>query len=84
MHWIAPTENDNATETLEKRLWDAADQFRENSELKAQEYSGPILGSSSFALRKCATERFAQNWRKVVPRPGAGCARRSRNHINQI
>ena len=44
MHWIAPTEKDKATETLEKRLWDAADQFRANSGLKAQEYSGPILG----------------------------------------
>jgi len=29
---------------LEKRLWDSADQFRANSGLKAQEYSGPILG----------------------------------------
>jgi hypothetical protein len=25
-------------------LWDAADQYRANSGLKAQEYSGPILG----------------------------------------
>jgi type I restriction enzyme M protein len=39
---IAPTEKDAAT-SLEKRLWDAADQFRANSGLKAQEYSGPIL-----------------------------------------
>lgn len=44
MQWIAPTEKDAATATLEKRLWDAADQFRANSGLKAQEYSGPILG----------------------------------------
>lgn len=44
MHWIAPTEKDSLTETLEKRLWDSADQFRANSGLKAQEYSGPILG----------------------------------------
>jgi len=44
MHWIAPSEKDAATTTLEKRLWDAADQFRANSGLKAQEYSGPILG----------------------------------------
>jgi type I restriction-modification system DNA methylase subunit len=29
---------------MEKSLWDAADQFRANSGLKAQEYSGPILG----------------------------------------
>ena len=29
---------------MEKSLWEAADQFRANSGLKAQEYSGPILG----------------------------------------
>lgn len=44
MHWIAPFEKDTASATLEKRLWDATDQFRANSGLKAQEYSGPILG----------------------------------------
>ncbi|RPI72587.1 MAG: hypothetical protein EHM38_01680, partial [Geobacteraceae bacterium] len=44
MHWIAPTEKDTAIAALEKRLWDAADQFRANSGLKAQEYSGHILG----------------------------------------
>ncbi len=44
MLWIAPSEKDTAAATLEKRLWDSADQFRANSGLKAQEYSGPILG----------------------------------------
>lgn len=44
MKWIAPSEKDAATIPLEKRLWEAADQFRANSGLKAQEYSGPILG----------------------------------------
>jgi len=44
LHWIAPSEKDAATTSLEKRLWDAADQFRANSGLKAQDYSGPILG----------------------------------------
>ena len=44
MHWIAPSEKDAASTSLEKRLWDSADQFRANSGLKAQEYSGPILG----------------------------------------
>jgi hypothetical protein len=28
MIWIAPLEKDDATNTLEKRLWDATDQFR--------------------------------------------------------
>jgi hypothetical protein len=44
MQWIAPSEKDMATDTLEKRLWDAADRFCANSGLKPQEYSGPILG----------------------------------------
>jgi type I restriction enzyme M protein len=33
----------NTTE-LEKRLWEAADQLRANSELKSHEYSVPVLG----------------------------------------
>ena len=44
MQWIAPSEKDNDNAALEKRLWDAADQFRANSGLKAQEYSAPVLG----------------------------------------
>ena len=43
MIWIAPSEKDTDNAALEKRLWDTADQFRANSGLKAQEYSGPIL-----------------------------------------
>lgn len=42
--WIAPSEKDNDSAALEKNLWGAADQFRANSGLKSQEYSGPILG----------------------------------------
>jgi len=56
MQWIAPTEKDSATTTLEKRLWDAADQFRANSGLKPQEYSGPILG---LIFLRFAEVRFA-------------------------
>ncbi len=44
MKWTAPAQKDTGSATLEKRLWDVADQFRANSGLKAQEYSGPILG----------------------------------------
>ena len=29
---------------LEKRLWDAADELRANSDLTAAEYSRPVLG----------------------------------------
>lgn len=43
MRWIAPTENAAAATSLEQCLRDAADQFRANSGLQAQEYSGPIL-----------------------------------------
>ena len=34
MIWIAPSEKDTDNAALEKRLWDAADQFRANSGLK--------------------------------------------------
>jgi type I restriction-modification system DNA methylase subunit/very-short-patch-repair endonuclease len=44
MQWVAPTEKDTDNSILEKRLWDAADQFRANSGLKSQEYSAPVLG----------------------------------------
>src|SRR5262245_48094271 len=44
MHWVAPSEKDSSNGSLEKRLWESADQFRANSGLKPQEYSGPILG----------------------------------------
>ena len=39
MRWVAPTEKDTTNEVLEKRLWDAAGQFRANSGLKAGQYS---------------------------------------------
>ena len=44
MKWIAPSEKDAATVTLEKRLWDAADQLRANSGLTSAQYATPILG----------------------------------------
>ncbi len=44
MRWIAPPEKDTGTATLEKRLWDAADQLRANSGLTSQQYSQPVLG----------------------------------------
>jgi type I restriction enzyme M protein len=56
MQWIAPSEKDSATTTLEARLWDAADQLRANSDLKAQQYSGPILG---LIFLRFAEVRFA-------------------------
>jgi len=74
MHWIAPSEKDTVTATLEKRLWDAADQFRANSGLKAQEYSGPILG---LIFLRFAEVRFAAQ-RATLEKAGASSRRGSR------
>lgn len=74
MHWIAPSEKDTASAALEKRLWDAADQFRANSGLKAQEYSGPILG---LIFLRFAEVRFALR-RSKLEAAGASSRRGSR------
>ena len=44
MHWIAPTARDANIDILESRLWDAADQFRANSGLRAEQYFKSELG----------------------------------------
>src|SRR5512132_3653996 len=62
MHWIAPSEKDSATVTLENRLWAAADQFRANSGLKSQEYSAPVLG---LIFLRFAEVRFAAQRAKL-------------------
>lgn len=74
MPWIAPSEKDAANTSLEKRLWDAADQFRANSGLKAQEYSGPILG---LIFLRFAEARFAA-LRGKLEQEGASSRRGSR------
>ena len=74
MLWIAPSEKDTASTSLEKRLWDAADQFRANSGLKAQEYSGPILG---LIFLRFAEARFAIQ-RTKLEAAGASSRRGSR------
>ena len=56
MLWITPSEKDTDNAALEKRLWDAADQFRANSGLKSQEYSAPVLG---LIFLRFAEVRFA-------------------------
>ncbi len=80
MHWVAPSAKDTLTDTLEKRLWDSADQFRANSGLKAQEYSSPILGliflrfaEVRFAARRAALEKASASARRGsrVDEPGA-------------
>jgi type I restriction enzyme M protein len=74
MHWIAPSEKDGNSAALEKRLWDAADQLRANSGLKAQEYSGPILG---LIFLRFAEMRFAAQ-RAKLEAAGASSRRGSR------
>jgi len=74
MRWIAPTERDTAAASLEQRLWAAADQFRANSGLKAQEYSGPILG---LIFLRFAEARFAA-LRAKLEAAGASSRRGSR------
>lgn len=58
MHWIAPSERDTTTDTLEKRLWNAAGQFRANSGLTAAQHSPPVLGLIFLLF---AETRFAKH-----------------------
>lgn len=74
MKWIAPTERDQASSTLEKRLWDAADQFRANSGLKAAEYSPPVLG---LIFLRFADARFTAHRAQIAAaESGAPSSRR--------
>ena len=77
MQWIAPSEKDAASTSLEKRLWDAADQFRANSGLKAQEYSGPILG---LIFLRFAEVRFAIQHTKLE---GASASSRRGSRVDE-
>ena len=42
--WVAPPYRDPESKSLEKKLWDAADELRANSNLKSSQYSAPVLG----------------------------------------
>ncbi|MXW95334.1 MAG: SAM-dependent DNA methyltransferase [Acidimicrobiaceae bacterium] len=54
---------------LQSKLWEAADQLRANSGLKASEYASPVLG---LIFLRYADERFAEAAETVCP----GSARR--------
>ena len=55
MHnWIAPSEKAVATDTLENRLWGAADRLRANSGLTSQQYSQLVLGAPPLPPRPTA------------------------------
>ncbi len=74
MRWIAASEKNGESAALEKRLWEAADQLRANSGLKAQEYSGPILG---LIFLRFAEVRFTAQ-RAKLEKAGASSRRASR------
>lgn len=54
---FAPSDKHTATDALEKRLWDAADQLRANSGLTSAQYSTPVLG---LIFLRFADVRFAK------------------------
>jgi type I restriction enzyme M protein len=49
---------------LETRLWDAADELRANSGLKASEYGTPVLG---LIFLRFADAKFARRWLERLP-----------------
>ncbi len=71
MQWIAPSEKDTANASLEKRLWDAADQFRANSGLSAAQYSQPVLG---LIFLRFAEVRFSKQ--RTALEKNSGSSRR--------
>jgi type I restriction enzyme M protein len=74
MIWIAPSERDAGTETLESRLWAAADQLRANSGLTSAQYSQPVLG---LIFLRFAEVRFLAQ-RALLEKQAAGGRRGSR------
>ena len=74
MQWIAPSEKDTGTETLENRLWAAADELRANSGLTSAQYSQPVLG---LIFLRFAEVRFLVR-RAVLEKQAAGGRRGSR------
>jgi type I restriction enzyme M protein len=55
---------------IEKRLWDAADELRANSKLKAFEYSVPVLG---LIFLRYADHKFSLAEKELV---GKGTGRK--------
>src|SRR6266436_8795129 len=80
MHWMAPSERDAATDTLEKRLWAAADQLRANSGLTSQQYGQPVLG---LIFLRFAELRFAAKRTQLeCPSPLGGERVRVRGEVS--
>jgi type I restriction enzyme M protein len=71
MQWIARSEKDAGSETLESRLWAAADELRANSGLTSAQYSPPVLGliflrfaEVRFSARRAALGKQAASSRR--------------------
>jgi type I restriction enzyme M protein len=71
MIWTAPSEKDLATDTLEKRLWSAANQLWAGAGLKQSDYSEPILGliflrfaEVRFMVRRAELEKTSASSRR--------------------
>lgn len=74
MIWTAPSEKDLATDTLEKRLWSAANQLWAGAGLKQSDYSEPILG---LIFLRFAEVRFSAR-RAELEKAGASARRGSK------
>jgi len=72
--WTAPAQRDANNATMERQLWDAADELRANSDLKSSQYSTPVLG---LVFLRFADVRF-QAKRRELAAEGASSRRGSR------
>ena len=70
----------NHTE-IEKRLWEAADELRANSRLRAADYSVPVLGLSEKSLARPGPA-FASR-RKTAP-PGDAEHRKKKQRFREV
>jgi type I restriction enzyme M protein len=61
--WVAPPYRDPESKSLEKKLWDAADELRANSNLKSSQYSAPVLG---LIFLRFADVRFQARRKELV------------------
>lgn len=74
MLWTAPTEKNLANDTLERKLWDAANQLWTGAGLKQSDYSEPILG---LIFLRFAEVHFSAR-RAVLEKAGASSCRGSK------
>jgi hypothetical protein len=66
MLWVARSEKDTATDTFERRLWDAADRLRADSSLTSSQFLLQSSVLSCFASSFAAHVRTAiASWRRV-------------------